>query len=255
LLDTNEIITSEVLSFETLLSVKTIRKRIRNLNEVLIKHGAKINRKQGTGINLEIFDAPGFHKFRRENMENSYRIQYQNNVISELIDLLVSQSDYVKAEYLAEVLYISKTKPTQSLKDIRTILSYYDLSLESRPYYGLKIVGSEFNFRRFLTSNYVQKYQFRENEAEIYLPQIETEEKRHYQKLRDGIKGIVEEQLHKQNYSMASNLIDNLIDRLVITVIRIKKGMYMDTGSTIIYSEEDQEEYQLAEKIVGKIET
>lgn len=254
LMNTGETITSEAISSEISISSKTIRKRLKNLEDILIKNGARIDMKKGAGISLEIFEDALFDEFRREYMNSSNAMQNKNNIINELINLLITGPDYVKADYLADMLFISKTKLTQSLNDVRTILSHYDLTIESKPYHGLKIVGSEFNYRRFLASNYVQKYQFREDDKYAIIDQSDDKKRKENRRLRESLKQIVEMQLDKHEYAMSLNILNNLLNHLFITIIRLRQGVTIETNAELGYSVDVSKEYELTKGIVNDIE-
>jgi|GEM_PF-230533 len=254
LMNTGETITSEAISSEVSISSKTIRKRLKNLEDILIKYGAGIDMKKGAGLSLHIYDGALFDEFRREYMNSTNAMQNNNSIINKLFNLLITEPNYVKADYLADLLFISKTKLTQSLNDIRTILSHYDLVIESKPYHGLKIVGSEFNFRRFLASNYVQKYLFWEEDKYTIIAQGDEKKRKENRQLRKSLKQIVELQLEKNDYTMSLNILNNLLNHLFVTMIRLRQGISIEISAELGYSVDVSREYELTKGIVNDIE-
>lgn len=79
----------------------------------------------------------------QDNSEKSMRALY-------ILQRLIS-ADFVKADQLAEELFISKSLLTGELKLLRAELETYDLELKAVPHYGLSLGGSEWNKRRCLS--------------------------------------------------------------------------------------------------------
>ena len=60
---------------------------------------------------------------------------------------------YVKADDLAEKMFISRSQLTKDLRVIRELMKRYDLTLVSIPYHGLTVKGSELQ-KRLCMSDY-----------------------------------------------------------------------------------------------------
>lgn len=75
-----------------------------------------------------------------------YRINY-------IAVKLIMKYDYIKSDDFLDELYISKSQLNMDLKILREKLSAYRLKIVSKPHYGMKIIGSEINIRKFLANN------------------------------------------------------------------------------------------------------
>ncbi|WP_249652301.1 helix-turn-helix domain-containing protein, partial [Lysinibacillus sp. D4A1_S13] len=71
-----------------------------------------------------------------EKIPNSYeeRIAY-------ILQRILSTEGYVKLSQLAEEIYVRKSTVNLIMKDVTDICGRYQLQIEKRPYYGIRIVG------------------------------------------------------------------------------------------------------------------
>lgn len=137
-------------------SSKTIRDDIKQLNNLLFDNGAYIESKSGVGYKFVINDKEKFSifiqdiwpKYAIEDEMNSqdYRINY-------IAVKLIRKYDYIKSDDFLDELYISKSQLNMDLKILKEKLSAYRLKIVSKPHYGMKIIGSEINIRKFLANN------------------------------------------------------------------------------------------------------
>ncbi|KAF6583203.1 helix-turn-helix domain-containing protein, partial [Paenibacillus sp. EKM208P] len=56
-----------------------------------------------------------------------------------LMKKLLLTNAYVKLDDLAEILYVSRSTLQNDLKELRKLLATYGLSLENRPYHGIRV--------------------------------------------------------------------------------------------------------------------
>lgn len=219
LAESDKELSSKQLSFVLCKSSRTIKSRIGSINDDLQSYGAKIESKKGQGYRLVIFDQEKFTEyFEKSNFKEETA---DNQMINLLIYELVNMDDYIKADDLADKLYISKSKLTSLLNELRKILLNYDLKLDVKPYYGIMIQGSEFNYRRFISSNFVQKILMDDSTSLLNYLEEENELKK-YQ--LDTIEKVVKEQLENHQYTIPSYVEKGLLRHLFITTLRVKKG-------------------------------
>ncbi|WP_331836826.1 BglG family transcription antiterminator [Erysipelothrix piscisicarius] len=146
-------VTAHELALSSNVSIRTIKKEIQILREVLKSYQIEVCSIPGHGYRLnplnehqeeKIFENIGsISLIRRMNSfsrNNSERVSY-------LIRTLLNANDYLKIEDLAERMFVSRTTIHNDLKDVRLQLRRFHLELKSRPAYGLKLIGSEFNLR------------------------------------------------------------------------------------------------------------
>lgn len=133
------------------LSEKTVRIRIKELNNELKNNGAIILSKKRFGFRIEILNEKLYQSFSEKKVEHlpttsSERVPY-------ILTYLLNRIDYIKIEDICDFLYVSRNTLTADLKKVEYILNMYDLQLERRPNYGIIIKGKEFNKRVCMTNS------------------------------------------------------------------------------------------------------
>ncbi|TDW14714.1 HTH domain-containing protein [Breznakia blatticola] len=158
----HKVATSEAMAQALYVSPKTIQNEIKKLGEILQDYGATIISKQRIGYSLVVNDEKKLHNFMLEinqeimnhPMTKEDRIQFQLEL------LLLNNDKYIKVEDIADQLYISKSSVSQDLKEVRTILEEFNLTLITRPNYGIKVEGKEFDFRLCTASHTIKRLDF-----------------------------------------------------------------------------------------------
>lgn len=158
-------ITSCELADKLHLSEKTIRTRIKDIDYFLSKEIAYVDSKRHYGYKLVIVDKDKFDGLSVDNNcdsaeDRKKRIAYE----------LLESDDYIKLDDLCDSFYISRNTASSTIKDIEKVLNVYNLKLDRRPNYGLKLIGSEFSKRTFIVNNiYDYYYDFDEEDRLIKL--------------------------------------------------------------------------------------
>ncbi|MCI5840006.1 MAG: PRD domain-containing protein [Peptoniphilaceae bacterium] len=224
-------------------SIKTIQKNINELNNILI--GAKINSKRGKGYIFEIIDKAAFrdflkndwikYSFEDEDFNNSdYRIKY-------ILFILLFNNDYIKIEELALKLLISNSQLKIDLNKVKEIIKKYNLKIESKPHYGLKLVGNEFNKRMCIKKEIIQ-----------YKPEIIselTDESKVIEKIKEIINNIFE----KYNFNITDNSFDNLVYHIYVSIKRTKHNDHFFIGARDLLHLRKNREYDISNEILSVI--
>ena len=152
------ILTSYDLAQETNVSTRTIKQDISDLNPLLKQYGASIEPRLGKGYQLEIADQFLFRQLVSELKSQDTNTtadipKYRYERISYIIKKLLAIDYYISLEDLAGELYVSRSTLSADLKEVRSILSEYNLSIVSKPNYGIILEGNEIN-RRLCISEY-----------------------------------------------------------------------------------------------------
>lgn len=159
-------ITSDRLSEQMKLGMRTVRKRMKDLNDLLTNHGASVESKPRYGYRLLVQNKGALEAFidrERVQEDGKEEIPSSNEErVSYLLAYLLNRDEYVKAEMLMDFLYISKGTLTSSLKQVELIIEPYGLKLERRPNYGMRVVGREFDIRRCMGEFFSHNGLFRE---------------------------------------------------------------------------------------------
>lgn len=249
LADSDKEVSSKQLSFLLSKSTRTIKSRIGSINDDLQSYGAKIESKKGQGYRLIVFNQEKFKEYFEKSKFKEETADQQ--LINLLIYELVNVDDYIKADDLANKLFVSKSKLTSLLNELRKILQNYDLKLEVKPHYGISIQGSEFNYRRFISSNYVQKI-LMDDSTSLFDYFEDDNELKKYQ--LDTIKKVVKEQLENHQYTIPSYVENGLLRHLFITTLRVKKGNAIKFDTHLVLNKHDKE-IELTQAILAQLES
>lgn len=161
LLQEDDYVTSEFLADQMHLGMRTVRKRIRELDDILRDCGAGIEAKPRFGYRLEVTDRRALLQWIEDweaegNLEEKIPGNNEER-ISCLLAYLLNQDRYIKSEDLGEFLCVSKGTLTSVLKQVEQVLNQYKIVLERRPNHGIRAVGREFDFRRCMGEWFVRK--------------------------------------------------------------------------------------------------
>ena len=226
------------------LSSKTIRKEINSLNSVIKDKGAIVESKPGKGFIFIIKDKAKFRDFLKKDWYKYAYYQEEDGdknlrYINILRTFLFSNS-YIKQYELAEVFHISESQINKDLPYVRQILEKYNLELVSKPYYGMKIEGSEKNIRLAIKNEIREDPLLFENDKNTDLfKQIER---------------IVDKIDFGDDYYMPYVSFKNLVIHLYISILRIKEGRYISIPKDLEDKISSKEEFKIASRIVRKLE-
>ena len=128
------------------ISDRTCRKYIKILSEILIKKNVEIESKPRFGYLLKDNNISANELFHNEvkKIPNS-----ANDRLIYLINKLISEDRYIKLFDVSEEIYTSSKTLSQDLKKVSELLENYNLFLERKPYYGIRLQGNEIDIRNF----------------------------------------------------------------------------------------------------------
>ncbi|MGG6796222.1 UNVERIFIED_CONTAM: BglG family transcription antiterminator [Streptococcus canis] len=213
--------TSKVLADYLSYSDRTIRTYIKKLSSDLSveETGFKIVSKQGFGYQLEIVDDKTYHQFLVEN-DLAVGLDYGDidNRHKAILNKLIFEEEAVLFDDLADQLFVSRSTLSSDFKKIRSQLAKYQLSIESKPYRGVYILGKEQDKRHFIM-DYFFGDQFHQNMTHfvgkdiLSLP-LSLEE----------LTIIVLDECRNQGLKLSDYAIQNLVIHLGLAVERFQKG-------------------------------
>lgn len=151
LLSGTDFISAAELSARLKISEKTVRMLTAELSGLLKAHGASIERRYGKGMRVHTEDPAAFSAFLKEAGTcripgtSQQRIQY-------LAVRFLTAEDYLKVDGLCGELFVSRKTMSAELKGVRDYIGGFRLELETRPRYGVRVRGREFDIRQCLGS-------------------------------------------------------------------------------------------------------
>ncbi len=136
------------------ISDRTVRKEIKEMNEVCKNHGFLIKNMRGQGLYFDVFDQQNFLQFKSSNTSSPlyFDINTKDGRMKQCILTLLYEHQYITLEELAEKMFVSRTTISSEINGIRTLLDSHQLVLHSKVGKGIFIEGSEFQKRNTLVS-------------------------------------------------------------------------------------------------------
>lgn len=158
LLKTDEWSTAQQLAVQIGRSEKTVRTYIHELNGMLEGHGARIVSQPRCGYRLHVDDKDAFDAYLAKSaLAGGSAPQSARERTDYLIVGMLYLMDYVKAQDLCNVFYISGSTLSSCLRAAEEIYAQYDLKLDRRPNHGMRVIGDETNMRRLIAERYVRE--------------------------------------------------------------------------------------------------
>lgn len=169
-----ESLSSEYLSKIIGASSKTIRKDILEMKEILKRNGAIIDSKTGDGYlltvkNQDVFDA-FIGTFVDGNQEKMLKLPMNYQRAHYIVRRVIAAKDYCKISDFSDELFTSRATITQDMPMVRKILERFNLQLNTRAKYGLRVVGSEQSIRNCFI--YENEY-YEDNNLNVSEPEYE----------------------------------------------------------------------------------
>ncbi len=206
-------------------SRSTIRRDLKELNSLLLKHGAQILSEAGTGYRLIINNHKQyavlkeryhFHSSTNYITDNIVPSDYNDRISFIITRILLNSlhNKIVNQEELAEELFISLSTLKKYLSDIKKSLSRFNLELIADRFNGIKINGNEVNIR-YCISEYV----FNQDDL-LNLSNNKFVNDIFPQEEIDAVKRILLKVILKYDIHLTDIAFKNLLVHIIITMCR-----------------------------------
>lgn len=238
-LDGEQYITTSQLKEIFLCSKKTLRSRLRELDEMLKKQEAHIESKRGGGYRL-VVDRPDLFAAWKEGELKKLQKAIPSSVSERtayLLFIFMERKDWIKREELAEFLCVSEKTISADMKHIAFILGQYDLEIERRPAYGMRVAGHEFRKRQCILNQLLLAK--RESFLESFI-KPETMER---------MSRLTTEKIREFDMSFSEFPYRNLLLYLAILIHRVKHG-FVIVGEECREWKKDVGIYRVSEAIL-----
>lgn len=149
----NPHISSADLSSAFDISERTLRTYVRRINEEL-DGIARVHRHRGGGYSLLVDDVEAWESWLEANRRDGVRATPSTPAerVSYLVNDLVMRRSWITLDDLSEMLYVSKSALSNDLHEVERRLAQFNLVLEKRPRYGLRVSGTEMSRRLCLAA-------------------------------------------------------------------------------------------------------
>ena len=246
LYDAGDYISSIRLADELDISIRTVKSEIKSINAIISLTNSFIISKYGKGYLLKLSNQ--FDKSLVEGKRFNHFFDSNQDRIIYILRKLLLADNYIKIEKLADDLYISRGLLTKILKDVRSQLIRFRLSIVNKPNYGILIKGNEKD-KRLAISDY-----FFHSDIELNTEYLKDFSKIGYnkQKNRDLFK-YIDEILYKYKIDLSEYSVNNLIVHLYITLSRIHSGHQIEISSEL--NSKNSVEYKAARELLDYFQT
>ena len=264
LLKARQAITMSELASELEVSNRTIHRDLINVEEILSKFDLTLGRKSGSG--LEMFgheeDKESLALYLSHVKHTDYTPEERQTVI--LLTLLEA-SEPIKLYSFVGELHVTVATISNDLNKIEVDLSDSHLSLIRRRGFGIKIEGNESDKRR-LMSHLIMEHLDEFDFISLLNNNIQQHSKRDIDAISNRLLGIVhpeklqmiEQEVEQVRavlpYGLADRAYIGLVVHLALAIERLQQGDTIEFDRTYLKELQDLKEYQIAEKMLRKLE-
>lgn len=225
------------------ISEKTVRIRIKELNQELGPYGACIVSKARFGYKLCVEDSAAYGKLLPEDGIDIAVIPETGEERNQyLLAYLINQKDYVKIDDLAEFLYVSRGALRPAIQYAESTLRRYGISLERRANYGIRVRGRELDIRRLVGECYIKR---------DYLGDMgKARRQQEIEQLASRIrKLLVQYEIHLPEIAF-----ENFLDYVYVAQKRMGKGFYLTLDEEQTTVQIDRKEQLFLKELVSLLE-
>lgn len=239
LLEQDYVLTQE-LSITLRKTNRTIRTYLKELDDILKKHGAKITMAYNKGQHLEIVDEQLFTSWISHIQLSSIDYNVQEDRIVAIFSFLIFKQEYIKQQDMMDNLFISSKQLKDDLKIVKKILKSFQLELITKPYKGMKIEGTESDIRACIAHLYYK-----------YSTDFLKQNIQDFDKQVQSIQNIVFSCVAHESYHISDDNLNQLVIYIVIALARYQKAHCYLISQTF---DESSVSYQIAMNIAMMIE-
>lgn len=255
ILAAEESVSSKELARKCDVAINTIRNEIRLINTDAASHGFQIMSKASKGHYIEIIDPKlalshlnrlRYHLKRNRFAEVTYPPQ-----VYYLTRRFLSAGQGLTLERLCQELYCSKTVLMKDLRQVKAILSDYDLTLKKkRGGQGLFVAGNEWNIRQCLIAQHKIYHIFFEehsvSEAEFESQFLMQYGEEYTSDMRKKIDACLSEQ---RDFTIPMMHIPKIMNGVCLSIARAKRRDAMSFTAEQVARAKDTPEYRTAYEI------
>lgn len=182
----NETLPQDELARRFDVSTRTVRTDITTLNELLADHGVRLVLNRGEGYQLKVDDEALYRQLQDQSPAHLRVPRTSAARVHYLLTRFLTSAFSLKLEDLADEWFVSRATLQSDMAEVREWLGRYQLAIETKPRYGMKLFGSEVAMRTCLTD---LLYKIAQEDSEDPLLNLEA--------LNSGMLGTLQPLLHQ----------------------------------------------------------
>lgn len=263
MLESDDFISADKLAEKLQISKRTIFRELSDIDYYLNAYELSLNNKQRKGYCLE---GAVENKERLSEDLKTQKVDYLNKEERQnlLIFEILQENEVRKLYYYANLFQVSESTISNDLDSIEAWFTQYDLKIIRTPGLGVKLEGSESNYRKALReiiSKSIQENQSIKYDDEVHLlQQLFLQDKDGIMKLLNQeiltrVLNVFNEHHHELDLDrFAQSSYMGLIIHLTIAIDRILKKEAINDNEEIIMMMKDSYSYEQAEKMKQYLE-
>lgn len=143
-------------------SERTVKNDMAELRELAQASGVEILTRKGKGYLLQILDHAVYDPVREQLQIRFSTMNYTKSEIvgrtNDIVRRLIVAPRYLTFDAISDQLFLSRRTLQAQLREVRQCLAAFGLTLQSRPKYGVKVTGEEFQRRLCMLELYEIHY-------------------------------------------------------------------------------------------------
>lgn len=223
---------------------RTVRTYIKHANDCLCGI-AKIGCASRCGYELTIHDDVAFSQWLNGAEDMGRRIETPEDRIAFLLNDLLDRTGWVTVDELSGLLYVSRPTVSADLKRVEKHLERFDMYLERKPCYGVRVCGDEMKRRICLADNVVNSLIRSHSEGPVTPPPAAR---------LDLIAKLVDESLEQCDWTINSLTYQNLLVHIAVAIARIKEGNFVPLDDDLLARLKKTRAFEAAGCLAQKVE-
>lgn len=228
-------------------SSRTIRSDLEALQEELKDESMSVSIIRNKAI-LQIYDSQKAEQYMDQLSSKTQKMIHfvdENQRAKYIIEkMLLSNKDYINMDDIADELFISRSRLSNDLKIVQSILQKYDLQLDKLRGVGIRVLGDTLNKRNCLIKE----------STVVVAENIKKIRNEKYNHMIDNAEEVVTDVLVNNNYILSDIALQNLIVHVAATVEMLLRNHLIDYEKEEIAYGAYLHEYDIAKKIFAQFQ-
>ncbi|MGN1277010.1 MAG: BglG family transcription antiterminator, partial [Floccifex sp.] len=228
-------------------SSRTIRSDLESIQEELKDESMSVSIIRNKAI-LQIYDSQKAEQYMDQLSSKTQKMIHfvdENQRAKYIIEkMLLSNKDYINMDDIADELFISRSRLSNDLKIVQSILQKYDLQLDKLRGVGIRVLGDTLNKRNCLIKE----------STVVVAENIKKIRNEKYNHMIDNAEEVVTDVLVNNNYILSDIALQNLIVHVAATVEMLLRNHLIDYEKEEIAYGAYLHEYEIAKKIFSQFQ-
>ncbi len=225
---------------------RAMRDRIRRANDAMAPGATIVFSRSRGGYVVKVFDEQALESWLQSASAKSVFNLLPSTPeerVSYLLQDLLLRSDWITLEDLSNLLFVSRSTISGDLRSAEKVLDDFNLKVEKRSRYGIRVTGSEID-RRICLASLAARARFADSELrDVVSPDI-----------LDAVWNRVNAILGEIDFKINPVMRQNLVVHIAIAVVRIKNGFQVSMEAERFERVCSAREYEVASAVASGIE-